>query len=261
MGACRNDRIRLAALLLALFLLNAAFAFAVSSAYPMQIKVLSAEFHALETGTPVPKDCDLQNFSAYCNESRNPTVQNVMVVQDSSGKSFTIECTVDSRWSKCAPLRVGETFDARKEKRGIIVLYRDPKGKEKKQFYELLASAPVPPASAAVQSKPQSAAPPQGSVPPAPVPSVDSRHVVAPEPVAPEKAEQVKCNFTSTPSGAEITLDGKYVGNTPSEIALTTGTHVVALSSPGFVEWKRELTVVAGSVVVNITASLQRTQP
>ena len=261
MGACRNDRIGLAWLSLALFLLNAALAFAVSSAYPLQIKVLSAEFHALETGTPVPKDCDLQNFSAYCNESRNPTVQNVMVVQDSNGKSFTIECTVDSRWSKCAPLRVGETFDARKEKRGITVLYRDPKGKEKKQFYELLASAPATPASAAAQPKPQSAAPPQSSLPPAPAPPVDSGHIVAPEPVAPEKAEQVKCNFSSTPSGAEITLDGKYVGNTPSEIAVASGTHVVVISLAGFAEWKRELTVAAGSIVVNVTASLQRTQP
>jgi diacylglycerol kinase family enzyme len=73
--------------------------------------------------------------------------------------------------------------------------------------------------------------------------------------------EKVRCNFGSTPSGAEITVDGNYVGNTPSEIAVIPGTHVVVFSMGGFAEWKRELTVAAGSVVVNVTASLQKTQP
>ena len=61
-----------------------------------------------------------------------------------------------------------------------------------------------------------------------------------------ELVEKVKCNFTSTPAGAEITLDGKYVGSTPSEIELVTGTHVVVFSMPGFTQWKRELTVLLG---------------
>ncbi|MGC2818857.1 MAG: PEGA domain-containing protein, partial [Candidatus Sulfotelmatobacter sp.] len=77
----------------------------------------------------------------------------------------------------------------------------------------------------------------------------------------PPATEKVRCNFTSSPSGAEITLDGKYVGNTPSEIAVSAGTHVVAFSTPGFVQWKRDLTVEAGSIVVNVTASLQKAQP
>ena len=61
-------------------------------------------------------------------------------------------------------------------------------------------------------------------------------------------AEKVKCSFTSTPPGAEITVDGSYVGNTPSEIGLSTGTHVVVISMVGFAEWKRELTVASDSV-------------
>jgi hypothetical protein len=71
--------------------------------------------------------------------------------------------------------------------------------------------------------------------------------------------EKVRCNFSSTPAGADITVDGKYLGNTPSEIPLTTGTHVVILSMPGFAEWKRELTVEPDSVV-NVTASLEKTK-
>ncbi|MFZ0295365.1 MAG: hypothetical protein WAL52_17270, partial [Candidatus Sulfotelmatobacter sp.] len=126
-------------LLPVLFLVHAMFGDA-SKAYPIQITVLSAEFHPLDNGTPVPKDCDLTNFSAYCNESKNPTVQNIMRVRESDGESFSITCTVDSRWSKCAPLPVGETFEARKDKHGITVLYRNGKGKERKQLFQVLAA-------------------------------------------------------------------------------------------------------------------------
>ena len=105
MSARSKSLVKLFQLLPVLCLFHAVFAEATSQAYPLQIKVLSAEYHALDSGTPVPKNCDLQNFDAYCNESKNPTVQNVMVVQDADGKFFTIGCTVDSRWSKCAPAR------------------------------------------------------------------------------------------------------------------------------------------------------------
>ena len=248
MGTSRNLR----RLLPALFLLNAMFAYAASEAYPLRIKVLSAETRALNGGTPVPKDCDLQNFSAYCNESTNPTSQSIMLVQDDQGKAYRITCTTDSRWSKCEPLPVGDTFEARKDKHGITILYRNRKGKEIKQLYELVASAPAPQSGAAADVQPQVAAPLQSSPVPAPVPPSVSAQGVA--------SKKVKCNFSSTPPGAEITVDWRYVGSTPSEISLSTGTHIVVISAPGFVEWKRELTVVADSEV-NVTASLQKAQP
>jgi len=271
MGVWRN----LPGLVLGLLLLNAMFAnstFAddvASQAYPLRIKVLSAETHALNEGTPVPKDCDLVNFSAYCNESRNPTAQSIMLVQDAKGKSYRITCTTDSRWSKCEPLPVGETFEARKEKHGFTILYRDAKGKERKQFYQLIAEVAAPQSGAAASPQPHAAAPPQNSPAPTPAPHVAApvQNPPTPAPVPPPVAaqgvpkEKVKCKFSSTPSGADITIDTwKYVGSTPSEISLSTGTHVVVISMPGFAEWKRELTVAADSVV-NVTASLQKTQP
>ncbi|MFY9906282.1 MAG: PEGA domain-containing protein, partial [Terriglobales bacterium] len=73
-------------------------------------------------------------------------------------------------------------------------------------------------------------------------------------------AVKVKCDFTSTPPGAEISVDWRYVGNTPSEIGLSAGTHIVVISMPGFAEWKRELTVGSDSEL-NVTAVLQKPQP
>jgi len=130
---------------LAFFLLTAVGAVAVSK--PVRIEVLSAqtEFIALDdenNGAPI--GCSLPDYSAYCHHSRSAIVLNRMSVRDGSGKSFTVACTVDSVWSKCAALPVGGTFEARQEKSGITVFYRDQKGKQKKQFFRVVASAPAP---------------------------------------------------------------------------------------------------------------------
>jgi hypothetical protein len=67
----------------------------------------------------------------------------------------------------------------------------------------------------------------------------------------------VRCNFTSTPSGAEISLDGKYVGSTPSAISVSPGSHTVVFSMPGFAQWTRELSVAPGSDLT-VNAILQK---
>jgi hypothetical protein len=268
MGACRNLlRLITALLSLSVLLVSASFANSaetLSQAYPLRITVLSADTRALGGGTPVPKDCDLQNFSAYCNESTNPTSESIMVVQNAEGKYFRVTCTTDSHWSKCGPLPVGQTFDARREKHGITIVSWNPKGKEIKQFYQLVPIPVLPPGvapqprSAASAQNPPALAPPsaraQGSLS-----AATTQAVTRPAVTQPAVTQKVRCNFTSTPPDADITVDGSYVGNTPSEIGLTTGKHVVVIAKVGFGEWKRELTVSSDSVV-NVTANLQ-TQP
>jgi hypothetical protein len=120
MVACHNP-LRLLPTLILLNAMLVATAFAAeraSQAHLLRIKVLSAVYHALNEQTQVPKDCDFQNYSAYCIKGRSPSGQN-MLVQDADRGSFTIACTADSRWPKCASLPVGETFDVRKEEHGI----------------------------------------------------------------------------------------------------------------------------------------------
>ena len=163
MGAWRN----LPGLVSALLLLNVMFANALFAddvaSHQLRLTVLSADSHALSSGTTVPKDCDLQNFSAYCNESKNPTGRNVMLVRDADGRSYSIACTVDSHWSKCESLAVGETYEARKDKHGITVFYRDAKGKERKQLYQLVASVSAPSPGAAADFTGPRASPAAGS--------------------------------------------------------------------------------------------------
>lgn len=56
--------------------------------------------------------------------------------------------------------------------------------------------------------------------------------------------------MASEPTGAEIYVDGKFVGQTPATIPLVAGVHRVAVKSSGRKDWERELTVLKESQVV-----------
>jgi hypothetical protein len=53
--------------------------------------------------------------------------------------------------------------------------------------------------------------------------------------------------FTSDPTGADIYIDEKFVGNTPSTIQLSPGEHAVRIESSGRKVWTRTLTVTPGN--------------
>ena len=58
----------------------------------------------------------------------------------------------------------------------------------------------------------------------------------------------------STPDGADITVDGKFVGSTPSTLRLSPGEHSITIEKSGFKVWQRAITVSsAGSVTVEAT--------
>lgn len=57
----------------------------------------------------------------------------------------------------------------------------------------------------------------------------------------------------STPDGADITVDDKFVGSTPSTLKLTPGDHKIKLEKSGFKAWERTLAVGTGTVNVNAT--------
>jgi hypothetical protein len=65
----------------------------------------------------------------------------------------------------------------------------------------------------------------------------------------------IEMTITSTPPGAEIQIDGGFVGNTPSTIGVSAGDHLVTLTKRGFKEWERKLKTSNGKV--NITAELE----
>jgi hypothetical protein len=60
---------------------------------------------------------------------------------------------------------------------------------------------------------------------------------------------------TSTPSGADIELDGSFVGNTPSTIGVSPGDHTIVINKNGYKPWEKKIKVSSGKV--NISAELE----
>jgi PEGA domain len=55
--------------------------------------------------------------------------------------------------------------------------------------------------------------------------------------------------LSSDTVGAEIYIDGKFVGDMPATISLSSGTHQIAIKAGGKKDWKREIEVMKGSQV------------
>ncbi len=74
-------------------------------------------------------------------------------------------------------------------------------------------------------------------------------------PPQPQQRVQAAVAIASTPPGADIEIDGAFVGDTPSTIDLTPGSHEVTVKKKGYADWSRKLNVTGGSI--NLDATLQ----
>lgn len=70
---------------------------------------------------------------------------------------------------------------------------------------------------------------------------------------APMEAAPAQASLTidSTPPGADIEIDGGFVGNTPSTVPVAAGRHQITVKMKGFTDWTRTLNVSGGSIHLN----------
>ncbi len=84
------------------------------------------------------------NLRMNCRTSDNSIrwqhVLNAMFVQASDGNAYIIACDRAWAWSKCVPLRAGDTFLAKRTGKGFEVQFTNTKGKEKEATYSVLQS-------------------------------------------------------------------------------------------------------------------------
>ncbi len=66
-------------------------------------------------------------------------------------------------------------------------------------------------------------------------------------------AAQSSLVVDSTPAGADINIDGAFVGNTPSNVNSTSGTHTILIHKDGFQDWTRKIAVSGGSIHIAAT--------
>ena len=203
---------------------------------PLRIKVLDSESRSFTvSGSDIPKNCDFANYDAYCHSSKTEEVTNTLLVQEDDKPPYRVSCSIETKWSRCVPLVPGLSYDVKKEKHGLVVYYVDEHGKLRQQRYNYVDGD-----SGHADAKKASAA-------------------AGPSSTDEVQQERVKCSFTSTPVGAEVTVDGKYVGSTPSVISMGTGNHEVEISLAGFGLWKRDLTLGTGSQI-SVNAVLEKRQ-
>jgi hypothetical protein len=62
---------------------------------------------------------------------------------------------------------------------------------------------------------------------------------------------QASLSIDSSPTGADIEIDGAFVGNTPSTLSVAPGSHKIAVKKKGFTDWTKTLNVTGGTVHLN----------
>lgn len=198
---------------------------------PLRIKVLDSESRSvIVNGSDIPKNCDFANYDAYCHSSKTEEVTNTLLVQEDDKPPYRVSCNIETKWSRCVPLVPGLRYDVKREKHGLLVYYVDERGKLRQQRYNYVEGE-----------------------------SGHSDAALGSSGTDEAKPERVKCSFVSTPLGAEVTVDGKYVGSTPSVVNLGAGDHDIEMSLAGFGLWKRDLTILTGSQI-SVNAVLEKRQ-
>jgi PEGA domain len=62
---------------------------------------------------------------------------------------------------------------------------------------------------------------------------------------------------SSNPIGADVLLDGAFVGNSPATLKLSPGKHTISVKLAGYTDWSREISIQSGSDVP-LTATLAK---
>jgi hypothetical protein len=76
---------------------------------------------------------------------------------------------------------------------------------------------------------------------------------------SPGGSVSAKLQLESDPPGADIEVDGSFVGNTPSDVQVADGEHTVSVKKAGFKDWERKLRVSGGSSV-HLSATLEKVE-
>ena len=92
--------------------------------------------------------------------------------------------------------------------------------------------------------------PTEGAADPPAGPSANAeKPVAATSPASGPAPASVKLSVTSAPVGADIMVDGNFVGDTPSDVQIPEGEHTVVVKKSGFKDWERKMKVSGGSNV------------
>lgn len=77
------------------------------------------------------------------------------------------------------------------------------------------------------------------------------------QPTSQPSADAGSISVISSPEGADVSVDGAFVGNSPENLKLSPGKHTISVVLEGYKSWTRDLTVLSGADT-KLNASLQK---
>jgi PEGA domain len=212
--------------------------------YPITLKVLETDaISSKADGTQSTTTCTSTRSAneITCDPKQIPGAthtQLVSVAASSDGNTYVIECVLGAgrRFLAGAGQSMQAngglatvsgcnvppgTYKARWDQGHLKVLH-EKNGKSKETAFAVLSSAPTP--------------------------VRENGH--AHGPVVVGSAEKTILHLSSTPAGADIELDGSFVGQTPSSVLVLPGDHSVKITKTGYKQWERKIKTSGGEVTM-----------
>lgn len=184
------------------------------------------------------------------------------LVVDAQGTAYVIACRISlvtNFW--CKGFAPGTAFQGRVGQENLAIGEGD-----KSHEYKLLTSAYVGalPGGAPAAPAPSSLSAVGGAASRAPVAAAPESNLkdagAADGGASCAPAAGACVTLVSEPAGAEIYVDGKFAGSTPSMLNLPAGAHAIRIASEHFKPWMRTLETSAGSKIT-IRAPLEAAAP
>jgi hypothetical protein len=183
---------------------------------------------------------------------------NAALLLDDAGIAYIIACRVSLISRSCKALSPGVVLHGSANGERLAI-----SDKNKIHDYEVLVSKhvggsiPAPQAAAenttqagrpaAKQSGPEAPRASAAGSPSAKTPANNQTNAASDPSVTCMSYTGACVAFASEPSGADVYVDGKFVGNTPSTLTLTVGSHEIRIEAAMLKSWSRKFEAVAGS--------------
>jgi hypothetical protein len=206
--------------------------------WPLSVKVLSAHDIAAQYGS--------FHFGLFhLGDSRTDTTSSSAAWSHQVSDHVFVEASDQNSYELVPKNRkdmiLPGVYKAKIEKRDVMICEPKDNGKCREVRFFVVAAEPTATANERASKPAEPSATPSPAQYSAPAPPPPSAAPVAPVSVA----------VDSTPPGADIEVDGGFVGNTPSTVTVTLGSHQITIKKEGFEEWSRKLNVTGGNVHLN----------
>jgi hypothetical protein len=210
--------------------------------YPVALKVLRTDaISSKADGTKTTTTCTSTAPGEVTCDSKEVTAgqhtQLVSFVDASDGKLYKTSCVLGvgssflSGMGQSMQANAGldtvsgcavppGTYKARWDK-GRLKVVHEKNGKSKETTFVVISSEPMPSA------------------------------LSSPTTFGPTESMTTLVFLSSVPSGAEIEMDGSFVGHTPSSIPMAIGEHAIRITKSGYKPWERKVRSVGGEVTIS----------